>query len=210
MKRKKIRKIIIAVLIIVALAVVIFKFAGGKTEEIKRLENLYNELNTSQTYLFEMQENDEDKTIMAKKGDKTIIDDYTKDSHMTTIVKDNNTYLVLHDREEYYVYEQNNVEQSILTDGLQEVVTKDFVTGTEKVKGQKYSYEEYQGSTMFMEASSLDVNEDDIKTRFYFDNDNNLVYIRTIKGVNQELLKINIQMEVDDSIFEVPSHYAEN
>lgn len=210
MRKKKIRKIILTVLIIVALAVVILKLASGKKEDLKRLENLYNELNASQTYLFEMQESDEDKTIMAKKGDKTIIDDYTEDSHTTTIVKDNNTYLVLHDREEYYVYEQNNVEQSILTDGLQEVVSKNFVTGTEKVKGKNYSYEEYQGSTMFMESSLLDVNEEDIKTRFYFDNNDNLVYIRTIKGVNQELLKINIQKEVDDSIFEVPSHYAEN
>ena len=109
-----------------------------------------------------------------------------------------------------YIYEKNNVEQNILTDGLQDVVSKEFVTGTEKVKGKKYSYEEYPGSTMFMDASSLDVNEDDIKTRFYFDNDNNLVYIRTIKGVNQELLKINIQKDVDDSIFEIPSTYAEN
>ena len=210
MKKKKITKIIITILVIIALVIVIIKIMSGKKEDVKRLENLYNELNTSQTYLFEMQESDEDKTIMAKKGDKTIIDDYTEDSHTTTIVKDNNTYLVLHDREEYYVYEQNNVEQSILTDGLQEIVTKEFVTGTEKVKGKKYSYEEYQGSTMFMESSSLDVNEEDVKTRFYFDNEDNLVYIRTIKGVNQELLKIDIQNEVDDSIFEVPSHYAEN
>jgi len=210
MKKKKIKKIIIAVLVIIVLAVVTIKIASNKKQDVKMLENLYNELNTSQTYLFEMQENDENKTIMAKKGDKTIIDDYTEDSHTTTIVKDNNTYLVLHDREEYYVYEQNNVEQSILTDGLQEVTNKEFVTGTEKVKGKKYSYEEYQGSTMFMNTSSLDINEEDIRTRFYFDKDNNLVYIRTIKGVNQELLKINIQKEVDDSIFEVPSHYAEN
>lgn len=210
MKKKKMRKLAIAVLIVIALAIVIIKTMNGKKEDIKRLENLYNELNTSQTYLFEMQESDDDKTIMAKKEDRTIIDDYSENSHTTTIVKDNNTYLVLHDREEYYVYEQNNVEQTILTDGLQEVISKEFVTGTEKVKGKKYSYEEYQGSTMFMEASSLDVNEEDIKTRFYFDNDDNLVYIRTIKGVNQELLKINIQKEVDDSIFEVPSHYAEN
>lgn len=210
MKKKKIKKIILAILVVIALAVVIIKIMSGKKEDVKRLENLYNELNASQTYLFEMQESDEDKTIMAKKGYKTIIDDYTEDSHTTTIVKDNNTYLVLHDREEYYVYEQNNVEQSILTDGLQEVVNKEFVIGTENVKGKKYSYEEYQGSTMFMEASSLDVNEEEIKTRFYFDNDDNLVYIRTIKGVNQELLKINIQKEVDDSIFEIPSTYAEN
>lgn len=210
MKKKKIKRIIISILVIIALIVLIIKIMGGKKDNIKRLETLYNELNVSQTYLFEMQENDEDKTIMAKKGDKTIIDDYTKDGHTTTIVKDNNTYLVLHDREEYYVYEQNNVEQSILTDGLKEIVNKDFLTGSENVKGKKYSYEEYQGSTMFMEASSLDVNEDEIKTRFYFDNDNNLVYIRTIKGVNQELLKINMQKDVDDTIFEVPSHYAEN
>ena len=210
MKKKKIKKIVIAILVVIAIILVLSQIIGGKNEDIRRLENLYNELNISQTYLFEMQESDEDKTIMAKKGDKTIIDDYTENSHITTIVKDNNTYLVLHDREEYYVYEQNNIEQSILTDGLQEVVTKEFLTGTEKVKGKKYSYEEYQGSTMFMEASSLDVNEEEIKTRFYFDNDDNLVYIRTIKGVNQELLKINIQKEVDDSIFEIPSTYAEN
>lgn len=210
MKKKKIKKIVIAILVIVVIIIIISKVMGGKTEEKKRLFSLYEELNTSQTYLFEMEQDDDNKTIMAKKGDKTIIDDYTNDSHTTTIVKDNNTYLVLHDREEYYVYEQNNVEQTILTDGLKEVISKEFVTGTENVKGKKYSYEEYQGSTMFMEASSLDVNEEDIKTRFYFDNNDNLVYIRTIKGVNQELLKINIQLEVDDSIFEIPSNYAEN
>ena len=210
MRKKKMKKIILAVLVIVLCVIVISKIMGGKTEEKKKLLILYEELNASQTYLFEMQESEKDKTIMAKKGEKTIIDDYTEDSHSTTIVKDNNTYLVLHDREEYYVYEQNNVEQTILTDGLKEVVNKEFVTGTEKVKGQKYSYEEFQGSTMFMESNSLDVKEDEVKTRFYFDNNDNLVYIRTIKGVNQELLKINIQKDVDDSIFEVPSHYAEN
>ena len=210
MRKKKIKKIILVVIIIVVLAIAIIKLMNGKKDNIKRLENLYNQLNTSQTYLFEMQQSDKDKTIMAKKGDKTIIDDYTKDSHTTTIVKDNNTYLVLHNREEYYVYEQNNVEQTILTDGLQEIVSKDFTTGTEKIKGKKYSYEEYQGSTMFMEANTLDINEEEIKTRFYFDNNDNLVYVRTIKGVKQELLKINIQKEVSDSIFEVPSHYAEN
>lgn len=210
MRKKKLRKIILVVLIVIALIFVITKLMNSKKEDVKRLSNLYNELNTSQIYLFEMQESDEDKTIMAKKGDKTIIDDYTENNHTTTIVKDNNTYLVLHDREEYYVYEQNNIEQSILTDGLEEVISKEFITGTEKIKGKKYSYEEYQGSTMFMEANALDINEDDTKTRFYFDSNDNLVYIRTIKGVNQELLKINIQKEVDDSMFEVPSHYAEN
>lgn len=210
MRKKKITRLFILILIIIAIIAVMSRLVNNKEEEIKKLAQLYEELNTSQTYLFEMQQNDDNKTIMAKKGEQTIIDQYSKDNHTTTIVKDNNTYLVLHNREEYYVYEQNNVEQTILTDGIGEVVSKDFTTGTEKVKGKKYSYEEYAGSSMFLISTTLDSNEEEIKTRFYFDNNNNLVYIRTIKGATQELLKIKIEKEVDDSIFEIPSNYAEN
>lgn len=208
MKKKRIGKFIIAVLIIVA--IIIAKIISNKNEQTKYLAQLYDKLNVSQTYLFEMESDENNKTIMAKKGDKTIIDNYSENSHSTTIVKDDNTYLVLHDREEYYIYEQNNVEQSILTDGLAEIKDKPFTTGTEKVKGKRYSYEEYNGSTMFMSTSNTDISEDEIKTRFYFDNDGNLKYIKTIKGSYQELLKINIVDEVDDSIFEIPSNYAEN
>lgn len=210
MKKKNIIELVIVILIVIAIIIVINKITGNKESDTRRLEQLYNELNTSQTYLFEMEQSDDNKTIMAKKGDKTIIDQYSKDSHTTTIVKGNNTYLVLHDREEYYVYENNNVEQSILTDGLKEIADKEFTTGEEKINGKKYSYEEYTGSTMFMISNTLDANEEDIKTRFYFDNESNLVYIRTIKGAKQELLKINMQKEVDESIFEIPSNYAEN
>lgn len=210
MRKNNIIKLGIAILIVIAIIIVIGKITRNKNANTRRLAQLYNDLNTSQTYLFEMGKGADNKTTMAKKGNKTIIDQYSKDSHTTTIVKDNNTYLVLHDREEYYVYANNNVEQSILTDELKNIIDTEFTTGEEKVEGKKYSYEEYAGSTMFIETISLDVNEGDIKTRFYFDNEDNLVYIRTIKGVNQELLKINIQKEVDDSIFEIPSNYAEN
>ena len=210
MKKKKIRKIILAILIIVAIVIVISKIISGKNEQTKYLTHLYDKLNTSQTYLFEMESNDKNKTIMGKKGDKTIIDNYTENSHSTTIVKDDNTYLVLHDREEYYIYEQNNIEQTILTDGLLEIKDKQFTTGTEKVKGKKYFYEEYNCSTIFMSTSHSDISEDEIKTRFYFDNEGNLKYIKTIKGSYQELLKINIISEVEDSLFEIPANYAEN
>ena len=209
-KKKKLIKLTIFILVVVAIIISISKLAGNKDNQIKRLANIYEQLNTTQTYLFEMEKNSDNKTIMAKKDDKTIIDNYSENNHTTTIVKDNNTYLVLHNREEYYVYEQNNVEQTILTDGLEEITSKKFTTGTEKVKGKRYAYEEYEGSTMFMSASSLDSNEEQIKTRFYFDNDNNLVYIQTLNGSYQELLKIRIEKDVDDSLFEIPSHYAEN
>lgn len=215
---RKIKRIplIVVILVIIGIIFCISKLIGKKEDQTQKLAKIYEDLNTNQTYLFEMEQNSSNKIIMAKKGDKTMIDQYSKDSetkaesHTTTLVKDNNTYLILHDREEYYVYEQNNVEQNILTDGIEEVIGKDFTTGEEKVKGKKYHYEEYNGSTMFMITSSLDLNESDIKTRFYFDKNDNLTYIKTIYGEEQELLKVKLEKDVDDSIFEIPANYAEN
>ena len=216
MKRNKRIPLIIVILIIICIIFLIFKFVSNKEDKSQKLAKIYEELNTSQTYLFEMEQNSSNKTIMAKKGDKTIIDQYSKDSetkvesHSTTLVKDNNTYLILHDREEYYVYQQNNVEQNILTDGIKDLIDKEYTTGEEKVKGKKYKYEEYNGSTMFMITNTLELDESEIKTRFYFDNNGNLTYIKTIYGEESELLKVKLEKDVDDSLFEIPANYAEN
>lgn len=210
MKRINLMQLILIILVIIVIIFGISKFIKSKNDDTQKLALIYDNLSTSQTYLFEMKQNDKNKTIMAKKGDQTLIDQYSNDSHSTTLVKNDTTYFILHDRKEYYVYEQNNVDQSILIDGLEEVKDKDFTTGAEKVKGKKYSYEEYNGSTMFMVSNSLDVNEENIKTRFYFDKDDSLVYVKTIYGDTEELMQIKIENEVDDSIFEIPSDYAEN
>lgn len=216
MRKSKRIPLIVVILVIIGIIFCICTLVGGKDDNTQKLAKIYEDLNTNQTYLFEMEQNSGNKVIMAKKGDKTIIDQYSKDSetktesHTTTLVKDNNTYLILHDRKEYYVYEQNNVEQNILTDGIKEVVDKDFTTGEEKVKGKKYNYEEYNGSTMFMITNTLELNEADIKTRFYFDKNGSLTYIKTIYGEEEELLKVNLEKDVDDSIFEIPVDYAEN
>jgi len=194
----------------------IVKIVNKNRPKEQRLSKIYQDLEDSQTYLFEIEKNNNNKTIMAKKGDKTIIDQYTKNSetnlenHTTTLVKDNNTYLILHDRKEYYVYTENNVEQTIVTDGLKEIISKSYTTGTEKIKGKKYSYEEYDGSSMFMISNLININDTNVKTRFYFDSKNNLTYIKTILDNKQELLKVTLEKDVKDSIFEIPSDYAEN
>ena len=63
---------------------------------------------------------------------------------------------------------------------------------------------------MFMVSSMLNVDESNIKTRFYFDSKDNLVYIKTLNGDQQELLKVKLENDVNDSAFEIPSNYAEN
>ena len=71
-------------------------------------------------------------------------------------------------------------------------------------------YEEYTGSTMFSETTSLDIDESKTKTRFYFDKNKDLVYIKTIYGDKHELLKVGLTNDIDSSVFEIPADYAEN
>ncbi len=50
--------------------------------------------------------------------------------------------------------------------------------------------------------------EQKAKTRFYFNKDQ-LVYIKTIIGNEQEILKVEMSDKVDDKLFEIPSEYKE-
>lgn len=209
MKKKKTGKLIILLILAIAIIFAISKFINN-TSKSSKLTNIYEKLNTAQTYLFEMERNDKNKVILAEKENKTIIDQYSENNHSTTIVKNGNTYLVLHNREEYYVYENNNIDQTILIDEFKGIIKKEFTTGTEKIQGKKYNYEEFAGSTIFTISNTLDSNEENIKTRFFFDNDGNLAFIKTIAGKEQELLKVKLEENVDDAIFEIPSNYAEN
>ena len=63
---------------------------------------------------------------------------------------------------------------------------------------------------MFMISNTLELDESEIKTRFYFDNNGNLTYIKTIYGEESELLKVKLEDNVEDSLFEIPANYAEN
>jgi hypothetical protein len=137
MKKKNVVKLIILVLIIVVVIIGIKKFIN-KGGQDNKLANIYEQLQTTQNYLFEMEKNDDNKVILAKKGNNTIIDQYSGKNHSSTIIKDKSTYLVLHDREEYYIYENNNVNQNILIDEIKGIVEKTYITGTERIKGKKY------------------------------------------------------------------------
>lgn len=211
MKKKKKLITLALILIIAIVAIIIIMFQKRNKEKISKLNDIYNDLSSKQTYMFSMSKNDNEKIIMAKKDDQTVIDQYSDNSHTTTLVKDGNTYLILHDRQEYYVYKNNNIEQTILIDGIQELLQKEYTTEKEKIFGKKYTYEEYTGSTVFILTNLREVKEEDIKTRFYFDKNDNLKYIKTIYAENdEELLNVEVSYEPENSIFEIPSNYAEN
>lgn len=211
-KKKIVLLIVIIILVIIVITFGISKMIQKNEDKDAKLTAIYNKLMESQEYSFKIELNENNKTIMAKKGEQTAIDQYTDgdDGHSTTLIKDGDTYLIKHEREEYYLYKRNNVEQHILTEGLKEITDKEYTTGSEKVNGKKYTFEEYNGSTIFTSLNALNINSDDVKTKFYFDKDNNLVYMKTTYGENEELLKVELTYSADDSLFEIPSNYAEN
>ena len=216
MKKNKRISLIVIILVIIGIIFFVSKIVGNKNSKVQELAKVYNKLNSSQAYQFKWEQNDNNKTIIIKDGDKTLIDQYSKDddsatqNHTKTLIKENSTYLILPDRKEYYIYEGNNVDQTFLIDGIKEITGKEYTKGTEKVKGKKYEYEEYSGSTMFLLSNSLNLDENDVKTRFYFDSKDNLVYIKTIYGDKHELLKVGLTNDIDSSVFEIPADYAEN
>lgn len=216
MKKNKRISLIVIILVIIGIIFFVSKIVGNKNSKVQELAKVYNKLNSSQAYQFKWEQNDNNKTIIIKDGDRTLIDQYSKDedsatqNHTKTLIKENSTYLILPDRKEYYIYEGNNVDQTFLIDGIKEITGKEYTKGTEKVKGKKYEYEEYSGSTMFLLSNSLNLDENDVKTRFYFDSKENLVYIKTIYGDKHELLKVSLTNDIDSSVFEIPADYAEN
>ena len=216
MKKNKRINLIVIILVIIGIIFFVSKIVGNKNSKVQELAKVYNKLNSSQAYQFKWEQNDNNKTIIIKDGDKTLIDQYSKEedsatqNHTKTLIKENSTYLILPDRKEYYIYEGNNVDQTFLIDGIKEIMGKEYTKGTEKVKGKKYKYEEYSGSTMFLLSNSLNLDENDVKTRFYFDSKDNLLYIKTIYGDKHELLKVSLTNDIDSSVFEIPADYAEN
>ena len=216
MKKNKGISLVIIILVIIGIIFCISRIINKKNDQTQKLSKIYEDLNSSQTYQFEWEQNNSNKTIITRDEDKTLIDQYSKEddtanqSHTKTLIKDNVTYLILPDRKEYYVYEGNNVDQTFLTDGIKDIMSKEHTNGTEKVRGKKYDYEEYDGSSMFLLSNSLNLDENDVKTRFYFDKKGNLVYIKTIYGDQHELLKVSLNKSVDSSVFDIPSDYAEN
>ena len=216
MKKNKRINLIVIILVIIGIIFFVSKIVGNKNSKVQELAKVYNKLNSSQAYQFKWEQNDNNKTIIIKDGDKTLIDQYSKEedsatqNHTKTLIKENSTYLILPDRKEYYIYEGNNLDKTFLIDGIKEIMGKEYTKGTEKVKGKKYKYEEYSGSTMFLLSNSLNLDENDVKTRFYFDSKDNLVYIKTIYGDKHELLKVSLTNDIDSSVFEIPADYAEN
>ena len=201
--KKRIIKIVIPIILIIAIIIAVIIIRNNQKPEVHLLSEVYNQLNGITSYQFQKEKDMNNKTIVVKDGNNVVIDNYTTGTHTTTIIKDNTTTYITHEKEEYYIYNNTNIDVNVVESWLADVVNREYTTGEEKIRGKKYYYEEYQGTTMFTDTNVL-------KTRFYFDNDNKLVYIKTIfSQMEEETLKIEISTDIDKSLFDIPEEYME-
>lgn len=212
-KRKKVIIIsvvsIIVIALIVALAILLVnnsKNNGESSTNSTKIAKLYNELSNEQSFSFTTTIDENNKEIYAKNNNTAYTDTIYDGEESKFIIRDGNSYLLRDSDKIYYTYQNNEVDLNKVLEQLNEIKDSELAEGKEEIEGKNYDYEEYSGITNFAIKLTDDNNSEDVKTRFYFDG-NDLVYIKTIIGNNQELLSVEISNDVDSSLFEIPEDY---
>lgn len=208
-KKATIVSISIVVLFVIGLALIINE---KKTSNVK---SLYDKMQKSQKYTFSMEETSTDinyKVSMAQRGEDVSIDMYSDEEHTTTLILDNKSYYLMHKDKEYYDNGEEKVESDIVLSGLKNISQKQCTTGKEELNGKTYYFEEYENENMDF-IIFANINESSkVKTRFYF-NGNKICFIKNFieseDGSQEELIKVTLKYEVDDSLFAIPEDYAE-
>lgn len=220
MNKKLSIPIVPIIIVLIVTIIVIGVLVRVTSDDVSKLLKVYNKMIENQTYCFTRYDFEEkNKLITYRKNGKTLIDMYNSGEHLSTLVLEGDTYLVFHKNKEYFVYPNNNMDEEILTATLKSITELEPTTGKEKIYGKTYKYEEYNGISDFLITSTNNMLADSIKTRFYFKG-NELVYLKTIynfvdeetgeKMQGEELQTVSVEYEVNDSVFEIPSDYAEN
>ena len=212
-KKKKIIIIsvvsIIVIALIVALAILLVnnsKNNGESSTNSTKIAKLYNESSNEQSFSFTTTIDENNKEIYAKNNNTAYTDTIYDGEESKFIIRDGNSYLLRDSDKIYYTYQNNEVDLNKVLEQLNEIKDSELAEGKEEIEGKNYDYEEYSGITNFAIKLTDDNNSEDVKTRFYFDG-NELVYIKTIIGNNQELLSVEISNDVDSSLFEIPEDY---
>lgn len=217
-KKKKIIIISIVSVVIIALVVgliIFFINRNNNSEErttiasnSSKISKLYDDLSKEQSFSFTTTLDDNNKEIYAKNGNTAYTDTIYDGEESKYIIRDGNSYLLRDSDKVYYTYQNNEVNLNKVLEQFNDIKDSELVEGREEIEGRNYNYEEYTGITNFAMKLTDENNSENVITRFYFDGDD-LLYIKTIIGDNEELLSVEISNDVDSSLFEIPDDYSE-
>ena len=220
MKDNKLKKpmiiIGIIILVVVIIGVIIFALSSknktNKTEQTESVEiqKNYEKISNSKEMSFTttLYENNRE-TIVIKDG-QAYKETTRNGVTYKYIVKGNDTYFVDDSNKTYYTYKNNTEISTEIQQKLSKLKEMSSNTGKEKVNGKNYQYEEFEKYQDFLINNKIAVTDlTKAKTRIYYDNDK-IVYIKTIAGDEEELLKVDISYgTVKNDYFNIPSEYKD-
>ena len=194
MKDNKLKKTMIIIgiiiLVVVIIGVIIFALSSknktNKTEQTESVEiqKNYEKIANSKEMTFTITLDDNNKEVIIIKDNQAYKETTRNGVTYKYIVKGNDTYFVDDSNKTYYTYKNNTEISTEIQQKLSKLKEMSSNTGKEKVKGKNYQYEE-------------------------FDNDK-IVYIKTIAGDEEELLKVDILYgNVKNDYFNIPSEYKD-
>ena len=200
MKDNKLKKpmiiIGIIILVVVIIGVIIFalssKNKANKTEQTESVEiqKNYEKIANSKEMTFTITLDENNKETIVIKDGQAYKETTRNGVTYKYIVKGNDTYFVDDSNKAYYTYKNNTEISTEIQQKLSKLKEMSSNTGKEKVKGKNYQYEEFEKYQDFLINNKIAVTDlTKAKTRIYYDNDK-IVYIKTIAGDEEELLKV--------------------
>lgn len=214
-KNKKIIIVAGVIALVAIIAIILFFTLKGNNEngQASKLSAYYERLKDTSTYSFSVSLDDQNNILYQKQSNKACVNTNYRGINSKYIIRDGNTYLIRDTDKVYYTYSNNETELYMIEMILEDIKDNEVTTGKEKIEDENYYYEEFEGMTGFYFGELSYMPEEkpelNIKTRFYFKN-NDLVYIKTIIDENtQQLLKVDYSKNVDNKLVEIPSEYEE-
>ena len=220
MKDNKLKKpmiiIGIIILVVVIIGVIIFAISSknkkNKTEQTESVEiqKNYEKIANSKEMTFTITLDENNKETIVIKDGQAYKETTRNGVTYKYIVKGNDTYFVDDSNKTYYTYKNNTEISTEIQQKLSKLKEMSSNTGKEKVNGKNYQYEEFEKYQDFLINNKIAVTDlTKAKTRIYYDNDK-IVYIKTIAGDEEELLKVDISYgNVKNDYFNIPSEYKD-
>lgn len=220
MKDNKLKKTMIIIgiiiLVVVIIGVIIFALSSknktNKTEQTESVEiqKNYEKIANSKEMTFTITLDENNKETIVIKDGQAYKETTRNGVTYKYIVKGNDTYFVDDSNKTYYTYKNNTEISTEIQQKLSKLKEMSSNTGKEKVNGKNYQYEEFEKYQDFLinnKIAATDLTK--AKTRIYYDNDK-IVYIKTIAGDEEELLKVDISYgTVKNDYFNIPSEYKD-
>lgn len=213
---KKKTIIISVICIIILFSIIALVWISLSNDDTKIIESanskttkLYNSLKDATSYSFTATLDDNNKIEYAKKDNMAFLKRIYKGDESKYIIKDGNTYLILDEDKAYYTYQNNETDLNMIEFEINNIKDLECTQGSEKIENKKYTYEEFKKATNLTFKNMQEVDEGNVKTRFYYKGDN-LVYIKNISENGEELIKVDMSYNNNnDNLFEIPSDYEE-